>query len=86
MKGPSPELAWSPQVRSDCVYMWERTVMGISVHTAETEMAKTPYYSTGAKCSAAIVLCETGCACHVSAPGLLAALPSSSPSPPSGSR
>ena len=29
---------------SDCVYMWERTVMGISVHTAETEMATTPYY------------------------------------------
>ena len=24
--------------------LWERTVMGISVHTAETEMAKTPYY------------------------------------------
>ena len=24
--------------------MWERTVMGISVHTAETEMAKNPYY------------------------------------------
>ena len=44
VKGPSPELAWSPQVRSDCVYTWERTVMGISVHTAETEMAKTPYY------------------------------------------
>ena len=42
-QGPSPELAWSPQVRSDCVYMWERTVMGISVHTAETEMATTPY-------------------------------------------
>ena len=44
VKGPSPELAWSPQVRSDCVYKWERTVMGISVHTAETEMATTPYY------------------------------------------
>ena len=27
-----------------CVYMWERTVMGISVHTAETETATTPYY------------------------------------------
>ena len=26
---------------SDCVYMWERTVM---VHTAETETATTPYY------------------------------------------
>ena len=32
------------QILSDCVYTWERTVMGISVHTAETEMAKTPYY------------------------------------------
>ena len=32
------------QILSDCMYMWERTVMGISVHTAETEMATTPYY------------------------------------------
>ena len=39
----SPELAWPPQVRSDCVYKWERTVMEISVHTAGTEMATTPY-------------------------------------------
>ena len=34
----------TPQIRSDCVHKWERTVMGISVHTAETEMATTPYY------------------------------------------
>ena len=33
------------QILSDCVYTWERTVMGISVHTAGTEMATTPYYS-----------------------------------------
>ena len=26
------------------MYMWERTVMGISVHTAGTETATTPYY------------------------------------------
>ena len=44
VKGLSPELAWSPQVRSDWVYMWERTVMGISVHTEETETATPPYY------------------------------------------
>ena len=37
----------SSQILSDCVYMWERTVMGISVHTAETEMAKTPYNVIG---------------------------------------
>ena len=43
VKGLCPELAWPPQVRYDCVYMWERTVMGISVHAAETEMATTPY-------------------------------------------
>ena len=45
VKGPSPELAWSPpkSYLTVCVYMWERTVKGISVHTAETEMAKTPY-------------------------------------------
>ena len=29
------------------MYMWERTVMGISVRTAETETATTPYYSLG---------------------------------------
>ena len=28
------------------MYMWEKTVMGISVHTAETEMATTPYSCT----------------------------------------
>ena len=59
MKGLCPKLAWPPQVGSylhclhDCLcvhvmdliwYMWERTVMGISVHTAETETATTPYY------------------------------------------
>ena len=31
------------RILSDCMYMWERTVMGISVHTAETEMATTSY-------------------------------------------
>ena len=36
-------VAAPSQILSDCVYMWERTVMGISVHTAETEMATTPY-------------------------------------------
>ena len=35
-------VAAPSQILSDCVYMWERTVMGISVHTAETETAKTP--------------------------------------------
>ena len=44
VKGLCPELAWPPQVRSDCTYMWERTVMGFSVRTAETVMATTPYY------------------------------------------
>ena len=48
LKGPSPKLAWPPRPKSDILYhgmhMWERTVMGISVHTAETEMATTPYY------------------------------------------
>ena len=39
-------MAAPSQIRSDCMYMymWEKTVMGISVHTAETEMATTPYY------------------------------------------
>ena len=32
------------QILFDWVYMWERTVMAISVHPAETEMATTPYY------------------------------------------
>ena len=41
VKGPSPELVRLPQVRSYLTVCTcgERTVMGISVHTAETEMA-----------------------------------------------
>ena len=46
VKGLCPELAWPPQVRYDCTYMWERTVMGISVRTAGTEMVTTPYGTT----------------------------------------
>ena len=49
--GAGREGTWSrarvaapSRILSDCMYMlWERTVMGISVHTAETETAKTPY-------------------------------------------
>ena len=43
-------MAAPSRILSDHMYMWERTVMGISVHTAETEMATTPYstlYSQG---------------------------------------
>ena len=34
------------RILSDCtyLYMWERTVMGISLRTAETVKATTPYY------------------------------------------
>ena len=32
------------RILSDCTYMWERTVMGISLRTAETVKATTPYY------------------------------------------
>ena len=39
-------VAAPSRILSDCVYTWERTVMGISVHTAETETATPPYYST----------------------------------------
>ena len=44
LKGPSPELAWPPQVGSYLtVRTCGRTVMGISVRTAETVKATTPY-------------------------------------------
>ena len=37
-------MAAPSRILSDCTYMWERTVMGISVRTAETETATPPYY------------------------------------------
>ena len=58
VKGLSLELAWPPQVICDCVYMWERTVMGVSVHTAERETEMhgdtpllTAYYSSQYTCT-----------------------------------
>ena len=36
-------VAAPSRILSDCTYMWERTVMGISVRTAETETATPPY-------------------------------------------
>ena len=43
---------------SQCVHMWERTVMGISVHTAETEMATTPTTTICAMICASILYCS----------------------------
>jgi len=36
-------VAAPSRILSDCTYIWERTVMGISVLTAETVKATTPY-------------------------------------------